>query len=129
VEEPQAELAAVAELAREWEWEDSPEVSLVVVGSVQEAVELCNRLSPRLVASLVAEDEAEQSAFYATVDAPFVGNGMTRWVDGQYALGKPELGLSNWEGGRLFARSGVLSGDSVFTVRARAVQEDPHLHR
>jgi glutamate-5-semialdehyde dehydrogenase len=58
-----------------------------------------------------------------------VGNGFTRWVDGQYALDKPELGLSNWQGGRLFGRAGILSGDSVFTVRSRAVQQDPEIGR
>ncbi len=31
--------------------------------------------------------------------------------------------------GRLFARSGILSGDSVHTVRLRAFQADPDLHR
>jgi glutamate-5-semialdehyde dehydrogenase len=50
-------------------------------------------------------------------------------VDGQYALSKPELGLSNWAEGRLFARGGVLSGDGVFTVRTRVRQSDPHLDR
>jgi glutamate-5-semialdehyde dehydrogenase len=129
VEEPQAERIGVDDLGHEWEWEESPEVSLLVVPDLDEAVAQCNRLSPRLVASLVGDDEHEQASFYAAVDTPFVGNGMTRWVDGQYALGKPELGLSNWESGRLFARSGVLSGDSVFTVRVRAVQDDPELHR
>jgi glutamate-5-semialdehyde dehydrogenase len=54
---------------------------------------------------------------------------MTRWVDGQYALNRPELGLSNWQFGRLFGRGGVLSGDSVFTVRTRAYQSDPDLGR
>jgi glutamate-5-semialdehyde dehydrogenase len=39
------------------------------------------------------------------------------------------LGLSNWEGGRLLGRSGVLSGDSVFTIRARVRQSNPDLHR
>ena len=58
-----------------------------------------------------------------------MGDGFTRWVDGQYALNRPELGLSNWENGRLFARSAVLSGDSVFTIRSRARQADPHLDR
>jgi glutamate-5-semialdehyde dehydrogenase len=65
----------------------------------------------------------------ADAEAPFVGNGFTRWVDGQYALGTPELGLSNWELGRLFGRSGILSGDAILTVRSRAVQTDPDLHR
>ena len=61
---------------------------------------------------------------------PFLaGDGFTRWVDGQYALDRPELGLSNWQNGRLFARGGVLAGDGVFTVRARVRQSDPHLDR
>jgi glutamate-5-semialdehyde dehydrogenase len=50
-------------------------------------------------------------------------------VDGQYALNRPELGLSNWENGRLFARGGVLAGDGVFSVRTRVTQADPHLDR
>ena len=54
---------------------------------------------------------------------------MTRWVDGQYALDTPELGLSNWEGGRMLGRGGILSGDSVFTVRYRARITEPGLHR
>ena len=74
-----------------------PEVTLVVVESVDEAVSLCNRYSPHFVASLISEDPAEHDRFYAAVDAPFVGNGFTRWVDGQYALNAPELGLSNWQ--------------------------------
>jgi glutamate-5-semialdehyde dehydrogenase len=129
VNEPNAELIAAADLGREWEWEDSPEVSLHVVDSVDDAVALFNRVSPRLVASLIATDEHEHDAFYERIDAPFVGNGFTRWVDGQFALNRPELGLSNWSGGRLFARSAVLSGDSVFTVRTRVTQTDPGIHR
>lgn len=127
--EPQAEPLPLADLGREWEWEDSPEVSLVVVGDVDEAIGLCNQHSPRLVASLVADDPGEHEVFWRGVDLPFVGNGFTRWVDGQFALGRPELGLSNWEHGRLLARSAVLSGDSVFTVRTRALQHDPDVHR
>ncbi|MDE0231792.1 MAG: hypothetical protein OXN93_05865 [bacterium] len=50
-------------------------------------------------------------------------------MDGQFALNRPELGLSNWEGGRLFGRGGVLSGDSVYTIRTRMIQDDPDLHR
>jgi len=86
-------------------------------------------VSPRFDVSLIAEDPAAQARFYEQVDAPFVGDGFTRWVDGQYALNKPELGLSNWQNGRLFARGGVLAGDGVFTVRARVAQADPHLDR
>jgi glutamate-5-semialdehyde dehydrogenase len=55
--------------------------------------------------------------FYARVDAPYVGNAFTRWVDGQWAWGRPELGLTNWERGRLLGRSGFLSGDDIVTVR------------
>jgi glutamate-5-semialdehyde dehydrogenase len=127
--ESQAEVLAPGMLGHEWEWEGSPEVTLVVVDALDEAIALFNAHSPRLVACLISGDEAEQQRFYAAVDAPFVGNGFTRWVDGQFALGRPELGLSNWENGRLFSRSGVLSGDSVFTVRTRMIQDAPGLHR
>ncbi|MBW2385720.1 MAG: glutamate-5-semialdehyde dehydrogenase, partial [Deltaproteobacteria bacterium] len=60
--------------------------------------------------------------FYASVNAPFVGDGHTRWVDGQLALNRPELGLSNWQWGRLFGRGGILSGDTVYTIRTRAIR-------
>ena len=103
--------------------------SLVVTADVDEAVDLCNRHSPRFVASLISADAAEHARFYDRVDAPFVGDGFTRWVDGQYALDTPELGLSNWQGGRLLGRGGVLSGDSVHTVRYRATVTDPDIHR
>lgn len=116
-------------LAHEWEWDSVPEVALVVVDSVAQAIEQCNRFSPHFVASLISADPSAHEAFYRGVDAPFVGNGFTRWVDGQFSLNQPELGLSNWQGGRLFGRGGVLSGDSVFTVRLRAVVDDHHLHR
>ena len=104
-------------------------MTLTTVDSVEQAVEWFNTLSPKLVVSLIDDDPASQQRFYETVDAPFVGNGFTRWVDGQFALNRPELGLSNWEGGRLFGRGGVLSGDSVFTIRTRMIQDDPDLHR
>lgn len=128
-EEPMAEPIADADLGTEWEWEETPEVSLKVVADVAEAVALFNRHSPHFVAALIAEDPAAHRRFFEAVDAPFVGDGFTRWVDGQYALNRPELGLSNWEHGRLFARGGVLAGDGVFTVRARVTQTDPHLDR
>ncbi len=117
------------QLATEWEWDTVPEVAFVVVDDVAQAVAQCNRFSPHFVASLISADSAEHDAFYRAVDAPFVGNGFTRWVDGQFALVQPELGLSNWQGGRLFGRGGVLSGDSVHTVRLRAVVDDHRLHR
>lgn len=129
VEEPMAERIGADELGHEWEWEDSPEITVAVVDSVADAVERFNRQSPRFVASIVSADEAEQEEFWSSIDAPFVGDGFTRWVDGQYALNKPELGLSNWQSGRLFGRGAVLSGDSVYTVRSRVRQEDPNLRR
>jgi glutamate-5-semialdehyde dehydrogenase len=129
VEEPAAETVLESQLGVEWEWEDSPEVTLAIVDDVDDAVALCNRWSPRFVVSLVSEDRAEQARFFAAVDAPFVGDGFTRWVDGQYAFGTPELGLSNWEHGRLLGRGGVLSGDAIVTLRTRVTQHDPRLRR
>ena len=128
-DEPLVELLDLEALGREWEWEETPEVSLVVVDTTEEAVALFNGLSPRFEACLIAEDKLAQRRFFESVDAPFVGDGFTRWVDGQYALNRPELGLSNWQNGRLLARGGVLSGDSVYTVRTRARQSDPELDR
>jgi glutamate-5-semialdehyde dehydrogenase len=119
--ESQAEHLAMAELGREWEWEETPEISLVVVDRVEDAAVLFNRYSPRFIASLISEIDAEHEQFYASVEAPFVGDGMTRWVDGQFALRKPELGLANWQHGRLFGRGGILTGDTVYTVRTRYV--------
>jgi glutamate-5-semialdehyde dehydrogenase len=119
VEEAQAESLAIDQLGHEWEWENSPEVTLIVVEDLEEAVRLFNAQSPQFVACLLSEVPSEHEIFFRRVNAPFVGDGFTRWVDGQYALKRPELGLSNWENGRLFGRGGVLSGDSVFTVRTR----------
>ena len=100
-DEPAATTLDEAGLATEWEWEISPEVTLVVVDSIEDAIERCNRFSPRFVASIVTDDPDEFDRFYGAVDAPFVGNGFTRWVDGQYVLNAPELGLSNWQFGRM----------------------------
>src|SRR4029450_13228313 len=127
--EPFVSELPVERLREEWEWERSPEVAVHVVDSVDEAVALHNRLSPRFVAALISESQAEHDRFFAIVDAPFVGDGFTRWVDGQYALGTPELGLSNWEGGRLLARGAILAGDGVHTIRYRARVADPGQRR
>ena len=116
-------------LATEWEWDRQPELSVVVVDSVAEALAAFHRHSPRFVASLITADEEAFARFAATVEAPFVGDGMTRWVDGQFALDRPELGLSNWQSGRLLGRAGVLSGDSVFTHKLVARVADSELHR
>jgi glutamate-5-semialdehyde dehydrogenase len=127
--EPRTQLIGRSDLGVEWEWEDSPEVTLVIVPDVSTAVTAFNDLSPRFAASLISESPDRHEEFFNTIDSPFVGNGFTRWVDGQFALDRPELGLSNWQFGRLFGRGGVLSGDSAFTVRSRVTQEDPDIGR
>ncbi|MFT6292751.1 MAG: glutamate-5-semialdehyde dehydrogenase [Ilumatobacter sp.] len=129
VDEPMASRLGEAGLATEWEWENSPEMTLLVVDTIAEAAALFNAYSPHFVASMISDDAGEHDELWASVDAPFVGNGFTRWVDGQYALDKPELGLSNWEGGRMLGRGGILSGDSVHTVRYRATVTDSSTHR
>ena len=129
MKEDRAEFLPFDQLGREWEWEETPEVTLAVVASLDEAIALFNQYSPQFDASLISEDQGAQDRFYNTINAPFVGDGFTRWVDGQYALDRPELGLSNWQNGRLFARGGVLAGDGVFTVRSRVRQTDPKLRR
>jgi glutamate-5-semialdehyde dehydrogenase len=128
-EEALVEPIVDVDLGREWEWEETPEVTLKIVADLDEAVALFNAHSPRFAAALISEDRAAHERFFASIDAPFVGDGFTRWVDGQYALNRPELGLSNWENGRLFARGAVLAGDGVFTVRSRVTQTDVNLDR
>lgn len=123
VQEAQAETIALRDIGHEWEWEQSPEVTLVLTDGMADAVQLFNRHSPQFVASLIDDDASAQQRFYETINAPFVGDGHTRWVDGQVALGKPELGLSNWQWGRLFGRGGILSGDTVYTVRTRVTTQ------
>ena len=54
VEERQVETQDPADLGREWEWEESPEVTLVLVDDVDSAIDLFNTYSPRLVASLLS---------------------------------------------------------------------------
>lgn len=121
VTEMQADAVATDQLGHEWEWEETPEITLTAAATLDDAVAAFNAQSPRLVGTLVSANASEQDRFWRTLDAPFVGDDHTRWVDGQFALGKPELGLSNWQAGRLFARGGVLTGDSVFTVRTRYI--------
>ncbi|WP_298471620.1 aldehyde dehydrogenase family protein [uncultured Erythrobacter sp.] len=108
-----------ANLGTEWEWDDCPEITIEVIDTLADGYALLNTFSPRFVATLLSDNAAEHERFFNAVECPFVGDDHTRWVDGQFALGKPELGLSNWENGRLLGRSGILAGDSVFTVRMR----------
>jgi glutamate-5-semialdehyde dehydrogenase len=129
VPEVRAEELEVTGLATEWEWEDSPELTLAFVDGLDEAIDLCNAHSPRFIVSVLSEDPADHDEAWRTLEAPFVGDGFTRWVDGQYALTTPELGLSNWQGGRLFGRGGILTGDAIATVRTRMRQSDPDVTR
>jgi len=127
--ERRADPIDVAGLATEWEWEDSPEMTLALVDDLDEAIALCNALSPRFIVSVLSEEPEDHDHAWRTLEAPFVGDGFTRWVDGQYALSTPELGLSNWQGGRLFGRGGILTGDAIATVRTRVRQHDADLTR
>jgi glutamate-5-semialdehyde dehydrogenase len=127
--ETQVTVATEESLSHEWEWEVSPEFSIVCVDSIDEAILLFNAHSPQFVVSGISESVDELDEVWRRCNAPFVGNGFTRWVDGQFALNRPELGLSNWEFGRLFGRGGVLSGDSAFTVRLRVTQDDVNVSR
>lgn len=116
-------------LGTEWEWDEMPEVSVVRVRDLDEALELFDLYSPRFILSVLSDDDELLEDAYRSSEAPFVGNGFTRWVDGQYALGRPELGLSNWQDGRLFARGGILSGDGVYSIRYVAHHEDAEQRR
>lgn len=127
--EQQVTIASVVSLGTEYEWEENPEFAIVLVESIGEAVELFNTYSPQFIVSMISENQKEQERVWSSTNAPFFGDGFTRWVDGQFSLLRPELGLSNWENGRLFGRSGILSGDSAFTVRLRVHQTDEELHR
>jgi glutamate-5-semialdehyde dehydrogenase len=127
--EPQVSVNTVESLHTEYEWEENPEFAIVLVDNIDEAIDLFNGYSPQFIVSVISESETEQQKVWSSSNAPFVGDGFTRWVDGQFSLLRPELGLSNWENGRLFGRSGVLSGDSAFSVRLRVRQTDAHLNR
>ena len=129
VEEPIATMLPYSSLSTEWEWDEIPEISFVVVDGLDEAIRLFNQHSPRFVASLVSDNTTAQKYFFEAVRAPFIGNGFTRWADGQYALDKPELGLSNWEHGRPLARGAILSGSDMFSLRYRMDQVDLDIHR
>jgi glutamate-5-semialdehyde dehydrogenase len=106
-----------AELAHEWEWDQVPEVSFALVDGLAQAAELFNAYSPRFVASILSTRSGAFEQWADAVEAPYVGNAFTRWVDGQWAWLRPELGLTNWESGRLLGRSGFLSGDDITTMR------------
>src|SRR5262249_45060398 len=107
VEETIADRVPEEALGQEWMWEGTPEVTLAVFAdrgwpaggaerpaptpadALARAVRAFNTHSPRLAASLISEDPTAHARFFAAIDAPFVGDGFTRWVDGQYALNRP----------------------------------------
>ncbi len=127
--EAQVTVASEHDLSREFEWEENPEFFLVLTDSTDHAVHLFNTYSPQFVVSALSQEAQEIEYIWNKCNSPFFGDGFTRWVDGQFALLRPELGLSNWQNGRLFSRSGILSGDSAFTVRLRVRQQNDDLHR
>lgn len=128
-EEHQVTIAAESDLGHEFEWEENPEFFIVLTDSTEHAIRLFNDFSPQFVLSAITNDADESELVWKNCNTPFFGDGFTRWVDGQFALLRPELGLSNWQNGRLFSRSGILSGDSAYTVRLRVHQSNNNLHR
>ena len=69
-DEPFASTIDESGLATEWEWERSPELTLVVTTDVADAVALCNRYSPRFVTSVITADPAEFEQCYASARHP-----------------------------------------------------------
>lgn len=122
-------VAEKGELGIEWEWDGVPEMFFVATASLDESFALCNQFSPQFIVSIISSNEMDVERGWNVLNAPFVGDGFTRWVDGQYALGRPELGLSNWQHGRALARGGILSGDDIRTFRYRMRQSDPSVRR
>lgn len=118
-----ASVVEEQQLAHEWEWDETPDCFLVIARDRSHAIELINRYSPHFVASILSTQPSAFDDFCRRVDAPYLGNAFTRWVDGQWAWNRPELGLTNWERGRLLGRSGFLSGDDIFTVRDVFIDE------
>lgn len=127
--EAQLDPIETEHIGEEWEWEHSPEITVVIAKDADEAVEWLNTYSPAFVVSILAEDPDVFEGIRATVNAPFVGNDFTRWVDGQYALNQPELGLGNWELGRQIGRGALLTGAGVYTVQTRAHMTATDIHR
>jgi len=121
--------ASVEDLQTEWEWENDPEITVLIVEGFEQAVSAFNEASPRLVASIISEDPRDHEYGWNHLSCPFVGDGFSRWVDGQFAFRRPELGLSNWESGVPLGRGAILSGSDIHSVRYRVRQRDQDLHR
>ncbi|WP_156759913.1 aldehyde dehydrogenase family protein [Microbacterium karelineae] len=129
IAEPRTTILSESDLGVEWEWEGTPELTVTVVDDLEHAIALFNRYSPQFVVSLVSEDSAAHARVRLEVNAPFIGDGFTRWADGQYALSQPELGLSNWESGRLLSRGGILTGSDLASHQTIATTPNPHQRR
>lgn len=116
------------ELGTEWEWERDPELSIVVVDQVDDAVELFNRYSPRFAASLVSADPPRPPALLRphrrTVRRQRV-HPLGRWP----VRVRPARARSVELAGRPAVRARWMSGDSVFTVRTVATVVDHDTHR
>jgi len=65
-DEPFVSPIGLDRLGHEWEWEGSPEATVHVVETTDEAVGLCNVHSPRFVASLVSESADAQDRFFGS---------------------------------------------------------------
>ena len=98
-------------------WEQSPEIVLLLLKALMKPLDFA--LFSSICCQLNYPRQRRTNTFFNAINA-FIGNGMTRWVDGQYALHAPELGLSNWENGR-FWQDSILSG-GVYTTRIQMDQ-------
>jgi glutamate-5-semialdehyde dehydrogenase len=71
-DEPQAETIVEAQLGIEWEWEDSPEVTLAIVDDVDEAVRCSTTTARTSSCRCMSDDDAERHRVEQRVNAPFV---------------------------------------------------------
>ena len=77
ISQPSFTLSKVSFNGLEWEWEETPEVSIVGVDSLDDAVRLFNDLSPRLVGMLLSDAAAEHERF------------STRWIRPSWGTATP----------------------------------------
>ena len=61
---------AGADLAREWEWEETPDVWLTIVPDLDAAIGLFNAHSPRFIVSLISEDRRHTCAWRSGLTRP-----------------------------------------------------------
>src|SRR5205823_4699699 len=70
-DEAMVEILAEGDLGREWEWEETPEVSLKIVDDLDQAADLFNTYSPRFIACVITGDADARERFFARADAAF----------------------------------------------------------